>query len=64
MNGILKGWMAANVSVFLFFSGHLVSLLMHKPFLWRLYPIYNNLMYWSIQAEDWGGVSIMWKSKK
>lgn len=51
---------AAILSVSLWAAGHMVSKVMNNGVLYWLYPLYNRLMMWSVDVEDWAGVSIMW----
>ena len=52
------GWAPMHL---VFWSGHLVSKLMiWEPLEW-LYPVYNRLMGWSVEINDWAGLSL-WES--
>jgi len=35
-----------------FWLGHGISKIMHHRIFDYLYPVYNNLMYWSIQLDE------------
>lgn len=48
----------------LFWLGDLVSKPMHYFDWWWLYPVYNNLMGWSVDVQDWAGLSGPWKESK
>lgn len=43
-----------------FWLGHFVSKLMHCEPLGRMYPVYNRLMMWSVDLNDWAGFDL-WK---
>ena len=48
------------VSEILYYFGHWISFPMHW-FDWAfLYPLYNNLMFWSISVQDWAGNDKPW----
>lgn len=64
MKYALKATIAAIISISAWVIGDLISRGMNNKVLWRLYPIYNGLMGWSVDIEDWAEVSIMWEAKK
>jgi hypothetical protein len=59
----VKVVIAQLVSLACFWPGHWVSLLMHQAdFLGHLYPVYNRLMCWSSEIEEWAGIEFIWKT--
>lgn len=48
------------VSWSLYWSGDLVSRAMHFDSMWWLYPMYNRLMQWSSQVQDWADNDTPW----
>lgn len=57
---MIKKILARVLSEILYYLGDWVS----KPMYWFnwawLYPLYNNLMGWSIQVQDWAGNDNPW----
>lgn len=51
------------VSWSLYWAGDLVSRAMHFDFMWWLYPMYNRLMQWSSQVQDWADNDTPWIRK-
>lgn len=49
------------VSFCCYWLGHGISRVMNNAVLWRLYPIYNRLMIWSGDVEEWAGIEFMWR---
>lgn len=48
----------------LFWLGDITAKLMnHDPLAW-LYPVYNRIMGWSVDVQDWSGVDGPWKEAK
>lgn len=64
MKHAFKAAIAAILSISAWVIGDLISRIMNNKVLWRLYPVYNGLMGWSVDIEDWAGVSIMWEARK
>lgn len=52
----MKKIVAWPVSWALYWLGHLTSKPMHWTYGYWLYPVYNRLMIWSVDAQDWGKV--------
>lgn len=52
------GWV---LSWILYWLGDLVSKPMEWFDFWWLYPVYNRLMTWSLQVQDWCGNTGPWK---
>ena len=48
------------VSWTLYWVGDLVGRIMHFDAMWWLYPVYNRLMSWSLQVQDWAGNDTPW----
>jgi hypothetical protein len=48
------------VSFCCYWLGHGISRVMDNAVLYRLYPIYNRLMIWSGDVEEWAGIEFMW----
>jgi hypothetical protein len=49
------------MAIILFWLGDLVSRPMWRYDFGFLYPIYNNLMIWSSNIQDWGSANGPWK---
>jgi hypothetical protein len=55
---------AMAASFFLYWSGHAVSRLFRRwDSLAFMYPVYNRLMCWSADVEDWAGIDFMWSPR-
>jgi hypothetical protein len=52
------------VSWILFWIGDLLSKPMHYINWWWLYPVYNRLMIWSADVQDWSSANGPWESTK
>ena len=52
------------VSWTLYWFGHLTSYLLNFDSMWWLYPVYNRLMLWSLNAQDWAGNATPWVKTK
>jgi hypothetical protein len=50
-------WVGCQVT---FWLGHGISRIYNNRWLAWLYPVYNRLMIWSLDINDWGGLKI-WK---
>jgi hypothetical protein len=57
----LVGWIVCNI---LYGSGHVVSKCMNTGYTGWLYPTYNRLMCWSVDVNDWAGLSVWQKPKE
>lgn len=44
-----------------YFLGHAVAQVMDNRMAFLLYPVYNNLMRWSVAVEDWAGIEYLWR---
>lgn len=51
-------------SAFCYWHGHAVSRVMGNRMACVLYPIYNQLMRWSVAVEDWAGIEYLWRKAK
>lgn len=51
------GWL---VSWTLYWLGDIVSRPMNFDCMFWLYPVYNRLMLWSSQVQDWAGNKAPW----
>ena len=52
------------VSWSLYWSGDLISKPMHYLDWYWLYPVYNRLMCWSSDVQDWSNAIGPWESTK
>jgi hypothetical protein len=58
---MIKKVFARILSEVLYYLGHWISFPMHW-FGWAwLYPIYNRLMSWSSEIQDWAGNELPWR---
>jgi len=59
---MIKKAFARIVSEVLYYLGHWISFPMSR-FDWDwLYPVYNQLMTWSIDTQDWAGNDKPWEN--
>ncbi len=58
---MIKKFIGYVVSWLLYGLGDLVSKPMHYIDLWWLYPVYNRLMIWSYDIQDWAGANGPWR---
>jgi hypothetical protein len=52
------------ISWTLYWVGHCTSIPMHWTYGYWLYPVYNCLMCWSVDVQDWSKADGPWSSKK
>lgn len=52
------------VSWVLYWLGDLTSKPLHYLNWWWLYPVYNRLMIWSVDVQDWSGADGPWGTKE
>jgi hypothetical protein len=56
----MKKFIGYVVSWALYWLGDLVSKPMHYRYGYWLYPVYNRLMCWSVDVQDWAKVDGPW----
>ena len=57
----MKVLAAKLASLCLYWAGHAISCVMNNAVGAYLYPIYNRLMIWSSEIEEWAGIDFMWR---
>jgi hypothetical protein len=60
----MKKFIGCIVTWILYWLGDLVSKPMYYIDLWWLYPVYNRLMIWSVDVQDWSGADGPWGTKE
>ena len=59
----MKKLVGYTVSWTLYWLGDAVSRVMNIDSMWWLYSVYNRLMTWSLQVQDWAGNTTPWHKK-
>ena len=57
----MKKIIAWPITWLFFWMGDLISRIMHYFDWGLLYPVYNKLMWWSVEIQEWANVKGPWK---
>jgi hypothetical protein len=57
---MIKKILARALSEMLYYTGHWISFPMHWFDWYWIYPIYNKIMLWSSDIQDWAGNTKPW----
>ena len=60
----MKKLVAQAASEVLYYLGHWISFPMHWRYGHWIYPIYNKLMFWSSDIQEWGDTAGPWTTTK